>query len=126
MNIHPRKLFLIDGLGALLSSLLLGVVLVKLEPVFGMPKNVLAILALLALLFAVYSLVVYWIFPTWWRPALRVIAVVNLLYCCVTLGLVYAYREVVTSWGVLYFVLEVLVIAGLATKEWKTASQADY
>ncbi|MCC6410623.1 MAG: hypothetical protein IT270_03125 [Saprospiraceae bacterium] len=126
MNIHPRKLFLIDGLGALLSSFLLGIVLVKLEPVFGMPKNVLAILSLLALLFAVYSLVVYWIFPERWRPAMRVIAVVNLLYCCVTLGLVYAYREVVTDWGVLYFVLEVVVVASLATLEWRTASRARF
>ena len=57
---------------------------------------------------------------------MRVIAVVNLLYCCVTLGLVYAYREVVTDWGVLYFVLEVVVVASLATLEWRTASRARF
>ena len=39
MNLTPKKLFLIDGIGAVLSAFLLGVVLVKLQSLIGMPTN---------------------------------------------------------------------------------------
>jgi len=34
-NMTSKKLFLVDGLGALLSAIMLGVALVKLEHIFG-------------------------------------------------------------------------------------------
>ena len=44
-SLHPKKLFLIDGLGAMLSAFLLGIVLVELETIFGIPTSVLYWLA---------------------------------------------------------------------------------
>ena len=55
----PKQLFILDGLGALLSAFLLGVVLVKLESVFGIPKNTLYFLAFLPCLFAIYDFYCY-------------------------------------------------------------------
>lgn len=41
-NINPKKLFQIDAFGATLSAVLLGIVLVKLERFFGIPKQTLS------------------------------------------------------------------------------------
>jgi len=51
-----RRLFLIDGIGALVSAVMLGLVLTVWAPVFGMPRRVLIPLALVAAGFAIYSL----------------------------------------------------------------------
>ncbi len=42
---NPKKLFLLDGLGAILSAILLGVVLVNQQVLFGIPKPTLYFLA---------------------------------------------------------------------------------
>ena len=121
MNLHPRTLFLIDGLGAMLSAIFLGVVLVKLEHYFGMPKNVLYGLASVACIFAVYSLTNHFCFPENWRFYLKGIATANFVYCLVTLSLAIYYSKALTSLGIFYFLAEVMVIIGLVMIEWKTA-----
>ncbi|MCO6480779.1 MAG: hypothetical protein J5I94_29325 [Phaeodactylibacter sp.] len=116
-SLPPRKLFLIDGLGALLSAFLLGVVLVRWEPVFGMPSKVLYPLAAIACVFAVYSLSCYFFLSRNRRPFLRAIAVANLLYCGLTLGLVvYCYPQL-TVLGVAYFLVEIGVVLILVVTE---------
>lgn len=117
----PYQLFLIDGIGALVSAFSLGVVLVQFESVIGMSQALLFPLALAACLFATYSLTCYFKKPKNWRPFLRFIGVVNLLYCCVTIGLVIQQYQNLTGLGVTYFVLELAIIIPLALFEWKTA-----
>ena len=56
---NPKKLFLLDGLGAILSAILLGVVLVNQQALFGIPKPTLYFLASLPCLFAVYDFYCY-------------------------------------------------------------------
>ena len=56
---NPKKLFLIDGLGALVSAFFLGVVLVRLESFFGIPPFILYFLAFLPCLFAAYDFFCY-------------------------------------------------------------------
>ncbi|MEM6633615.1 MAG: hypothetical protein AAF694_28335 [Bacteroidota bacterium] len=55
----PKKLLIIDGLGALLSAFLLGVVLVRFESQVGMPRNSLYVLAAFPCIFAIYDLISY-------------------------------------------------------------------
>ncbi|MCO6487363.1 MAG: hypothetical protein J5I98_03045 [Phaeodactylibacter sp.] len=119
-GLPPRKLFLIDGLGALLSAFLLGVVLVWWEPVFGMPPKVLYPLAAIAGVFAVYSLSCCFFLTQNRRPFLRGIAVANLLYCCLTLGLVFYFYPQLTALGVAYFLVEITVVLILAGVELKS------
>lgn len=119
---RPPTLFLIDGLGALLSAILLGVVLVQFEAIFGMPPNVLYGLAGIAGGFCIYSLSCFLRKPENWRPYLKGIAIANLAYCALTAGLVVYFRQRLTGLGILYFVLEIAVIVGLSVFELKTAS----
>jgi hypothetical protein len=100
MKEEPKKLFLIDGFGALISAFLLGVVLVQFESTFGMPRKELYILSLLAVGFAIYSFTCSWKLPPNWQVYLKTIAVVNSLYCCLTLGLMFYHGETITTLGV--------------------------
>jgi len=123
-KINPKNLFLIDGFGALLSAFSLGIVLVKFEEIVGMPQRVLYILALMACIFAVYSFSCYLRVNKNWRPFLKAIAFANLLYCCLTIGLVLYFYQSLTALGILYFVLEIIVILLLVSIELKMASSA--
>jgi len=103
----------------IISTFSLGVVLTRFEHIFGMPRSVLYVLALVACGFAVYSFCCYLFAGKNWRPFLSIIAIANLIYCCVTLFLVYYLWEKLTVFGVGYFLLEIVVIVALVVVELK-------
>jgi hypothetical protein len=119
----PKHIFLLDSLGALLSAFLLGVALPSFQPIFGMPHKVLYGLAALACLFAIYSSWNYIWFRENWRPYLRAVAIMNLLYCGLTAALVVYFRQELTKWGLLYFLLEMLVIIVLVVIEFQALAR---
>jgi phosphatidylserine synthase len=123
-KIQPKQLFLIDGLGALVSAIMLGIVLVMFESHFGMPKNILYWLAGLAAVFAVYSLTNYFRFGENWRLFLRIIAIVNLLYCALTAVLVVQHVQELSILGIAYFIGEMIIVITLAMIELKKANVA--
>ncbi|MCB0705755.1 MAG: hypothetical protein KDC34_10620 [Saprospiraceae bacterium] len=134
MTLQPEKIFLLDGIGALLSAFFLGVLLVRFEAVFGMPKSALYLLASLACLYALYSLSCYFRFSprrrgnkinTNWRPYLRGIAMANLFHCCLTFGFVIYYYAKLTPLGLSYFLLEFLIIIFLVRIELATGKKVD-
>jgi hypothetical protein len=120
---NQKKLFLIDGTGALLSAFLLGVVLVRFEDTFGMPRRVLYFLSVIAGIFAVYSFMSYLLIKKNRRPYLKIIAFANLAYCCLTAGLTLYFIRELTNFGLAYFVSEVALIITLAIVELKSASK---
>lgn len=111
------NIFLIDGIGALLTATLLSQVLARWVPVFGMPQAILYVLAGLAGGFAVYSLAChFWLQPR--RAAfLKGIALANTLYCVLTLGLVICLSGTLTPLGIVYFLGEIMVVMGLVSLE---------
>jgi hypothetical protein len=119
----PKKLFLIDSLGAVLTAFFLGVILVKLEDSIGMPKTALYFLASIACMFAVYSICCYFLLVSNWRPYLKGIAIGNLLYCWLTIVLVFYFYQKLTMLGLAYFVLELIVLSGLIIIEGKAIAQ---
>lgn len=114
---NPKRLLGIDGLGALLSAFFLGVVLVRFEDYFGMPRTVLYALSLVACLFAIYSICCYFLLTHHWRPYLKIITILNILYCCLTMGFVFYFYQKLTHWGLIYFLLEFIVLIVLITIE---------
>jgi len=121
---NPKRLFLIDGMGALLSAFLLGVVLVQLESVFGIPSTTLYVLAALAVLFAAYD---FYAYRTKNIAALgkllKGIAIINVLYCCLSIGLALYHIDAITVLGWAYVVVEVLIVVVLAVVELKVAGR---
>ena len=53
---HPKRVFLLDALGALLTTLLLAGVIAQFEGYFGMPKQIVYLLSTIAFSFFIYSL----------------------------------------------------------------------
>lgn len=123
MALKPRKLFLIDGFGALLSAFLLGVILVRFEGFFGMPANVLYVLSLMACVFAVYDFICYLRITKNWRPFLKAIAIANLIYCLISIGLIFHHFQKLTAYGILYFLFELAILFILIYIELKTAGK---
>lgn len=117
---NHRLLFLIDGIGAVVSAFFLGVVLVQFEQFFGMPKSVLFWLSLMACCYAVYSLACYFFVGSSWRPYMRIIAWANSLHCLVTIIFLTYYHEQLTLLGWAYFVGEIIIVSTLIAIERKT------
>lgn len=116
---NPKNLFLVDGAGAILSVILLGVVLVELDHIFGIPRPTLYFLAIFPCLFAIYDF--YCLVKKQLRieTSLKGIAMMNLFYSFLSLGLaLYHYKEL-TSFGWIYIVLEITIVITLATVEFK-------
>lgn len=120
---NSKKIFFIDGMGGVLSALFLGVVLVRMQEGIGMPVPVLYFLASIACVFAVYSMCCRFLLTAQHKPFLLAITVANILYCCVTVGLVLYFYDVLTSLGLLYFVLELIVLIALIAIELNTLAK---
>ena len=123
LHSNPKQIFLIDSFGALISAFSLGVVLVIFESHFGMPRNVLYILAAVACLFAIYSFSCALRMPKKWQPFLKAIALANFIYCCATLFLLFYFYQHLTVLGITYFVLEIMVILILIKIEFYLANK---
>lgn len=123
MRCNPRTLFLIDGLGAILSAFMLGIVLVKLERLFGIPTSTLYFLAIFPVFFAIFDFYCYQKKTGDLGRFLKIIAILNVLYCCVSVGFTFYHIETITSLGWMYICIEVLIILILSLFELKTAKK---
>lgn len=117
IELNPKKLFLIDGLGALLSVFLLGYVLVQYENTFGIPAKTLYILASIPLLFMVFDFYAYQQSHHKTGRLLLGIATLNSIYCFVSLGLVICHSNLVTNLGWIYVIVEIVIVLVLARIE---------
>ncbi|WP_422360017.1 hypothetical protein [Reichenbachiella sp.] len=122
LDLNPKKVFLLDACGAVVSAAMLGVLLTALEPMIGMPSSVLYKLAITACFFAAYSFFCFWRTPDNWRPFLKVIALANFCYCLYTIYLVVNLYDLLTPLGISYFVAELIIVFALVAYEWKRAN----
>lgn len=122
---HPKWLFLIDGLGALVSAIMLGVILVSLSDHIGIPPNTLYLLATFPVCFALYDFICYRVTLPNPRPYLRTIAALNVLYIILSLGLAYHHRDTVTPLGWTYILAETAIVLVLAYVEWSVANTTE-
>lgn len=120
IDISPKNLFLIDCLGALLSTFFLFVVLKRFEEHFGMPEDVLNYLAGIAFAFFLYSFACFYFLKKNWKIFLSIIISANLLYTFLTLALVIYHSKTLTPLGITYFVLEMILVIGLVSIEIRT------
>lgn len=118
----PKTLFLIDGLGAMLTTLLLFVVLKNFNEYFRVPKTILTFFLAISMCFCLYSTACFFFLKSNWTPFIRVISYANLLYCVLTVGLVITYKSVISTLGMVYFLVEVIIICLLVYIELKVAT----
>ncbi len=118
----PRLMLLIDASGAFVTAFMLGIVLANNTKVFGMPKEILGPLAIIALCFAIYSFCGY-LFARKYKIYIRIIALANLSYCVTSATLIFMNIHSLTSFGILYFIGEIILITIIAFIEWQVAKK---
>ncbi len=91
MHTRDRKLLYIDGLGALISAILLGIIMIEYRAYFGMPIEILYPLATIALIFAMFSISCASIVKGSLKKHLGLIAFLNIAYCGLSSLLVFYY-----------------------------------
>ncbi|PXY46306.1 hypothetical protein [Flavobacterium hydrophilum] len=121
--IKPKNIFLLDGFGALFTTLLLFFVLRTFNDFFGLSQNILEYLAALALIFSIYSVSCYFLVSDNWKLFLKIICTANILYCVLTIGLLFYHYQIISIYGIAYFLGEIAVIAGIVFLEIKTIKQ---
>lgn len=120
----PRIMLLIDAIGALTTSLMLGIVLAKNVDLFGMPTDVLQPLSAVAACFAVYSFCGY-LFAKKYKLYIRIIALANLSYCIASAALTIINRHTLTSLGIMHFIGEIIIILSIFYIEWRVANNVN-
>jgi hypothetical protein len=115
---HPRRIFIVDGIGAIVSAICLGLILPFFQDSFGMPPGILYLLALVAVVFAVYSFTCYKFISGNRRPFLKLIILANVLYCGLTIVMMLYFFKQLTTWDLIYFILESVVIIVLINLEY--------
>lgn len=113
--LQQKNVFLVDGVGALLSSLLLGILLPILD--VGMPIFTLYFLAMMAFGFAVYSMSCHFVIKPQNNLWLKLIITANLCYCVLTLVVMIYHWSTLTNLGIAYFLGESLIIVCLVWME---------
>lgn len=114
---NPRRLFLLDCGGALLTACCLGVVASAFPGLFGMPRPALLGLTALGCLYAVFSGSCAYAVGGRWRLFLLITGLGNLLYVALLLGLSVRYYQSLTPLGATYFLVEALVVLALVIVE---------
>ncbi len=119
----PKSLFLLDGLGAGLTTFSLFLILRFYSGYFGMPANILTCLFIIGLVYCAYSMACYFLLKGRWPAYLRIIGVGNFAYCMLTITFLYSYYNSLTRIGLAYFMAEVLIIMVLAAVEFSVANR---
>lgn len=118
---NPKMLFVVDTIGALLSSIFLFIIAKKFSLNFGVSETVWTKLSLIALLIAFYSALCSLGVKYRWMPFLISISVINTVYCALTIGVLIYHWSGLTVLGITYLSAEIAVILLLAFFEFNTA-----
>ncbi len=120
LTTNPKRLFLVDSIGAFLSLFFISCILIPFQQYVGIPGSTLFIIAVPPFIFALYSLICAYYVTIKWAFYLSLISLANLLYCCLTIGLIIYHYANLTLLGLLYFVTEIILILLLVFVERKT------
>lgn len=118
---RPRTLLRIDAAGASISAGALGTFAGWFWWVVGMPRDVLAMLAALPLVFVLYDLICLRTDRADRPASLRPIAAANLGYCALSATMLGIHARSLTALGWAYFVGEVAIVTGLAIVQLRRA-----
>lgn len=115
----PGRLLLVDAIGALTTSLLLFGVVARRDDIFGMPSRSVYVLAGIAFCLFAYSMTCQQCVRVSWKKCFRLLMLGNTAYCALSIGLMIHHFPTMTTLGLIYFTLEVLIISLLVGVEYQ-------
>ena len=117
MKLDQKNIFLFDGIGAVLSFSLMFFLIAQFESFFGLPQKSAYFLAIFPVFYMIYSFYNHFRPSKYWRPNLKLIIIANILYCFISIGVFMYDVDLLSQYGIVYFILEVLVIIGVVVLE---------
>lgn len=124
-KLNSKNIFLLDGLGALVSASIMGLIIAQQVSFFGLPTNAAYFLAAFPCFFFIFSIYTHLNLPKDWISNLKMISIANLLYCFISIGVVFYHFETLTNIGIVYFVLEIIVVLMVVVLELRVAKGDD-
>lgn len=121
--LNKRNIFLLDGIGALNSALLTGIVLPLFSDPLGLPPQLLRGLAAFPVAYLTYSFTCYFFAPVIRKWMLAGIIFGNSLYCLVSLSLL-LWLQGIKPWGIGLLITEIsviLVVIAIEVRIYRTA-----
>lgn len=118
-----KNIFLLDSIGALLTTFLLYFILRNSNEFFGLSKEVFEYLSIIAFTFFVYSISCSFLVKQNWRSFLTIICTFNIFYCLLTFAIMLYHYKTISIFGALYFLLEIFVITLIVFLEIKLIKQ---
>lgn len=109
MQLNEKNIFLLDGIGAILSACFTGLILVRFSLFIGISYSNLQKLSLLSVAFALYSLSCYFLIKKTKPWMLLAIIWANLFYCFLS-GAIILLWERITWRGQAVLAAEILVV----------------
>lgn len=117
MLVSSKKIFLLDGIGAIVSFTSLVLILTVFQSYFGMPKIAVSIFVSMATFFAIHSLSAYFFTVKNKVRKIKLIALGNLIYASITLSCLVYYYQQLTVYDLVYFVFEIIILIFLSWHE---------
>lgn len=113
-----KKLLWVDCLAALSAGLFLLLFKSQLSPFFNLPESLLTNLMIVAFCFFCYS---FYLANQSSPPKilLKTLVLGNSVYASICLFLLVFFYKTATIFGVIYFIIDVLIVGLLAVLEWK-------
>lgn len=122
---NPKQIFLIDSIGACMTTLLLFFVLRKYPAVFGVPEAILEVFIFLAFFLFLYSFFCFFAAGARIKLFLKLLIGFNLSYCLLTCVLISVHFSQIQWIGIAYFAGEISVILLLVSQELKLLHAAN-
>lgn len=118
--LNPKKIFLVDGFGALISAFIQGYIFTKFQSFIGISLITLYFLTSIAVLLILYNTYCYLKTNSNSYLYLRRLVIMNFIYSFISLFLVFIHSKTITSLGLGYISIEVTIITLLTIIELKT------
>ncbi len=115
-----KRLLILDAVGAVVSVVMLGVVLVKFYDIFGIPISVLHILASIPVGFFIFDLLAIFSKEKIQPGRLMTIGILNILYCLLSFVMAIVHASSLTIYGWAYIIVEIIIVVALSAFELKT------
>lgn len=119
---QPKKIFLFDGLGAMLSTALLYFLLMPNAAWIGLSVTQINALVIGALCLVGYDLIARIVYTPERGWLIKVLALLNTLYCITTLSVLILHYTSITILGWAYFLGEMAIVGVLVYLEWKISA----
>lgn len=117
LNSYPKKIFLLDGIGAIMTAICLFSMEFVLNLELGMPKIWMRTLIVIAICLSIYSFSSYFITKENWTSILKILSIANLSYCLLTFSLIIVHFKGLSLIAMVYFPLEIIAILILVALE---------